>query len=97
LGSGERKNSHDLNYVTREAVCVWGDRTNCGFEVVLVAGGQYPGLGDFFHQLHYRFFEYNYGNSDVPLDNVSGTFHDGKRAATKKTRKRMKRKRKIRS
>ena len=33
--------------------------------------------GDLFHQLHHRYFEVNYGNTQVPIDNVTGTWHDG--------------------
>jgi sterol desaturase/sphingolipid hydroxylase (fatty acid hydroxylase superfamily) len=70
--------------------------THCGFEAVSVAGGKYPRLGDFFHQLHHRFFECNYGNSDVPLDQLSNTFHDGTKAGTRKMLERMKLQRKVR-
>ena len=33
--------------------------------------------GDFFHYLHHRYFECNYGNPMVPFDKWFGTFHDG--------------------
>lgn len=33
--------------------------------------------GSYFHYLHHKFFECNYGGSLIPLDNVFGTFHDG--------------------
>lgn len=42
--------------------------------------------GDFFHQLHHRYFECNYGTSEVPFDKWFGTFHDGSAAATQATR-----------
>ena len=32
---------------------------------------------DFFHYLHHRYFECNYGGPMVPLDRWFGTFHDG--------------------
>ena len=32
---------------------------------------------DYFHHLHHRYFECNYGNRPVPLDRLFGTFHDG--------------------
>jgi sterol desaturase/sphingolipid hydroxylase (fatty acid hydroxylase superfamily) len=32
---------------------------------------------DFFHYLHHRYFECNYGAPAVPLDRWFGTFHDG--------------------
>lgn len=84
--------SHPLHIVFHISWYAMGPAaTHCGFEAISIAGGRYPRLGDFFHQLHHRFFECNYGNSDVPLDNLSGTFHDGTRAATLATRERMKR------
>ena len=33
--------------------------------------------GDYFHNLHHRYFEVNYGMLLVPLDKWFGTFHDG--------------------
>ena len=32
---------------------------------------------DFFHYLHHRYFECNYGTATVPFDRWFGTFHDG--------------------
>lgn len=34
-------------------------------------------VGDFFHQLHHRFFDCNYGTYETPWDTWLGTFHDG--------------------
>ena len=51
--------------------------THCGFAALSNFGKQYPCLGDFFHVLHHKYFECNYGNSEVPLDKLSGCFHDG--------------------
>jgi len=33
--------------------------------------------GSYFHYLHHRYFECNYGNEGVPLDKWFGSFHDG--------------------
>lgn len=33
--------------------------------------------GDYFHNLHHRYFEVNYGMLLLPLDKCFGTFHDG--------------------
>ena len=47
-----------------------------GFDKIVVKGGtQFP--SDFFHYLHHRHFECNYGNEGVPLDKWFGSFHDG--------------------
>ncbi len=34
-------------------------------------------IGDFFHQLHHRFIECNYGGEESPLDGWLDSFHDG--------------------
>jgi sterol desaturase/sphingolipid hydroxylase (fatty acid hydroxylase superfamily) len=37
-----------------------------------------PGrLGDFFHQLHHRFYDCNYGSFETPWDQWFDTYHDG--------------------
>ncbi|MBH69255.1 MAG: desaturase [Rhodospirillaceae bacterium] len=64
--------------------------THCGFEAISIKGIKYPRLGDFFHVLHHKFFECNYGNSEVPLDKIGGSFHDGTRKGTKEIRTKMK-------
>ena len=48
----------------------------------LVVGGGPDGStdiagGDYFHNLHHRYFEVNYGTILLPLDHWFGTFHDG--------------------
>ena len=37
-------------------------------------GFQWPGSGDYFHQLHHMFFECNYGAMHFPIDKWLGTF-----------------------
>eukprot|EP00300_Choanocystis_sp_HF-7_P013008 c18119_g1_i3.p3 GENE.c18119_g1_i3~~c18119_g1_i3.p3 ORF type:complete len:100 (-),score=20.06 c18119_g1_i3:67-366(-) len=37
-------------------------------------GFQWPGSGDYFHQLHHSNFDCNYGAQHVPLDKWFGTF-----------------------
>lgn len=41
-------------------------------------GFQWPGSGDYFHQLHHQHFECNYGAMHVPIDMWLGTFSAGK-------------------
>jgi sterol desaturase/sphingolipid hydroxylase (fatty acid hydroxylase superfamily) len=38
-------------------------------------------IDSFFHYLHHRYFECNYGNPTLPFDRWFGTFHDGSEAA----------------
>jgi len=41
-------------------------------------GFQWPGSGDYFHHLHHKHFDCNYGASHVPMDQFFGTFAAGK-------------------
>ena len=60
--------------------------SHSGFERVIVGDKDATRAGDFFHQLHHRYFECNYGTSEIPFDRWFGTFHDGSSAATTRTR-----------
>ena len=46
------------------------------------------GNGGYFHYLHHRYFDCNYGNEGVPLDRWFGSFHDGSPEAHKAMRSR---------
>jgi sterol desaturase/sphingolipid hydroxylase (fatty acid hydroxylase superfamily) len=48
-----------------------------GFEKVLIAGDRGIPAASYFHQMHHRYFECNYGEPDFPFDNWFGTHHDG--------------------
>jgi len=50
---------------------------HCGFEKLMI--GKKLGIegGNYFHYLHHKYFECNYGGSLTPLDQLFGTFHDG--------------------
>ena len=62
--------------------------SHSGFDGLVVRDRKQVELGDFFHQLHHRYFECNYGTSEMPWDVWFGSFHDGSEAATSETRKR---------
>ncbi|MXW62013.1 MAG: sterol desaturase family protein [Acidimicrobiaceae bacterium] len=47
-----------------------------------------PGA-DYYHHLHHRYFECNYGNRPVPIDKLFGTFHDGTPEAHARMKERM--------
>ncbi|MFK7752684.1 MAG: sterol desaturase family protein [Sedimentitalea sp.] len=64
--------------------------SHSGFDGLLAAGRKRAQLGDFFHQLHHRYFECNYGTVEMPWDRLFGTFHDGSSGATDATRARKK-------
>ena len=51
--------------------------SHSGFERLKVAGTKGVEIGDFYHQLHHRFFDCNYGTWETPWDKWFNTFHDG--------------------
>ena len=64
--------------------------SHAGFEKLFLKEKSRMALGDFFHQLHHRYFECNYGTAEVPWDVVFGSFHNGTPEATKRIRERNK-------
>ena len=46
--------------------------------------------GDYFHYLHHKYFECNYGQPSVPWDQFFGTFHDGSKESKKMLAQRLK-------
>lgn len=52
-----------------------------GFEKLVLKGERGFGAASYFHQLHHRYFECNYGESDFPFDKWFGTHHDGSEAS----------------
>jgi sterol desaturase/sphingolipid hydroxylase (fatty acid hydroxylase superfamily) len=59
--------------------------THCGYEDLLIKDKRQLALGTFYHQLHHRYFECNYGNQEMPWDRWLGTLHDGSQDATLET------------
>lgn len=62
--------------------------THTGYGNLLVKGKRVMDLGYFFHQLHHRYFDCNYGTDEMPWDKWFGTFHDGTPEATERMRRR---------
>ena len=50
--------------------------SHAGFERIKLGRARFA-LGDFFHQLHHKFFDCNYGTGETPWDKWFDTFHDG--------------------
>ena len=65
--------------------------THTGYEDLLIRDKRRLALGTFYHQLHHRYYECNYGNQEMPWDRWFGTFHDGSEEGTRETRARKKR------
>lgn len=57
--------------------------THAGFHHLVLKGGKLIYLGDWFHQLHHRYFNVNYGGKIAPLDYVAGSWHDGSRGSSR--------------
>ena len=64
--------------------------THAGYEDLLIKDKKKLALGTFYHQLHHRYYECNYGNQEMPWDRWFGTFHNGSVKATEDTRARKK-------
>ncbi|WP_299846255.1 sterol desaturase family protein [uncultured Roseovarius sp.] len=64
--------------------------THTGYEDLLIKDKRRLALGTFYHQLHHRYYECNYGNQEMPCDRWFGTFHNGSEEATATTRARKK-------
>ena len=59
-----------------------------GFERVVVTDKFGIKTGDYFHYLHHKYFECNYGNDLMPIDEWFGTFHDGSKDAEERMNER---------
>lgn len=62
--------------------------THTGYEDLLIRDKRRLALGTFYHQLHHRYYECNYGNQEMPWDRWFGTFNDGTEAGVRATRQR---------
>ncbi len=51
--------------------------SHAGFENIKFGKTVKLEMGDFFHQLHHKFFDCNYGTWETPWDKWFNTFHDG--------------------
>ncbi len=63
--------------------------SHTGFDKLLVAGKVGIESNNYFHYLHHKYFECNYGGTIAPMDQLFGTFHDGSDEAQKVMRERM--------
>ena len=83
--------SHPVHFIFHlQTKVLQAPTSHSGFEKI-TAGDESDGglkLGDFFHQLHHRYFECNYGGPEIPFDQWCGTYHDGTPEATKRVRER---------
>ncbi|WP_299165328.1 sterol desaturase family protein [uncultured Tateyamaria sp.] len=62
--------------------------SHSGFEELVVNETPQMRMGVFFHQLHHRYFECNYGTVEMPWDRWFGSYHNGTGQATEEARAR---------
>jgi sterol desaturase/sphingolipid hydroxylase (fatty acid hydroxylase superfamily) len=65
-------------------------QTHCGFDKLPLTKKLSISTDAYFHYLHHKYFEVNYGDLLVPLDKWFGTFHDGSEQAQETMRRRLK-------
>jgi len=80
---------HALRWL--QYVAILPAQGHCGFESVVIKGQTAVKTGNYYHQLHHKYFEVNYGgDGTVPTDKWFGTFHDGSDEATEAMKQRRK-------
>ncbi len=60
--------------------------SHSGYEDLLVGDRRTIEFGEFFHHIHHRYFDCNYGTLMMPWDRWFGSFHDGTSEATDRVR-----------
>jgi sterol desaturase/sphingolipid hydroxylase (fatty acid hydroxylase superfamily) len=66
--------------------------SHSGFNFVEFKGKRFF-TGDWFHQLHHQYFNFNYGNAGAPLDKLFNSWHDGSRESLQNQKQRLRRQR----
>lgn len=71
--------------------------SHSGFDYIRITRNFRVSTGDWYHQLHHQYFNFNYGNTTTPFDKLFGTWHDGSRESLQqqKQRKRKRRQRAV--
>lgn len=62
--------------------------SHSGFNFVEI-GGLRLFTGDWYHQLHHQYFNFNYGTSGAPVDALFGSWHDGSRESLQAQKQRL--------
>ena len=76
----------NLHYYTLTAAT-----THTSFKGLVLKDENRLKLGTFHHQMHYRYFECNYGSFEISWDRLFSSFHGGAEAANKRIEERRKR------
>ena len=65
---------------------------HCGFYRIVIQGDRALRIGNYFHYLHHKHFECNYGGDGLPVfDKIFGTHHDGSDEAQARIKERLSR------
>lgn len=81
---------HPLNALYQLQFAVFNAAmSHTGYEKILLKNDVGIESNSYFHYLHHKYFECNYGGTIAPMDQLFGTFHDGSEAAQGRMRKRM--------
>lgn len=81
---------HPVNALYQIQIAVYNAAlAHTGFEKLKLGERLAIDGGSYFHYLHHKYFECNYGGSLAPLDKVFGTFHDGSAEAHTAMRRRL--------
>lgn len=82
--------AHPLNALFQIHIAAFSPALgHSGFEKLMIGRRLGVDSGNYFHYLHHKYFECNYGGSLAPLDKLFGTFHDGSDAAHAVMRERL--------
>jgi sterol desaturase/sphingolipid hydroxylase (fatty acid hydroxylase superfamily) len=78
---------HVIYYL--QGIALGAVQGHSGFQKAVI-GGKEIKHGDYFHYLHHKFFQCNYGGGFLPLDEWRGTCHDGSEESESRMRQRVK-------
>ncbi|WP_439366076.1 sterol desaturase family protein [Bradyrhizobium sp. DASA03005] len=79
---------HAVFYLVRSALAPAGGHS--GFDRIITSDDKCFKNGHYYHYLHHKYFEVNYGSEWIPLDEWFGTSHDGSPGADEAVCKRIK-------
>ena len=69
---------HPVHILFSQYLSILGAVTShSGYEGLVIGKKRLMKMGDFYHQLHHRLYECNYGTAELGCDKWAGSFHDG--------------------
>lgn len=81
---------HPLNALYQLQFAVFNAAmSHTGYDKILITDDVGVESNSYFHYLHHKYFECNYGGTIAPMDQLFGTFHNGSMEAQERMRQRM--------